>query len=61
MKSEATIRDRIAEIEADERVHYDDANVEVNATLALHQVSQRRALRALRWVLADESDDQETE
>ncbi len=44
------INERIEEIENDERLSYDDANVQTNAPLALHQVSQKRALSELRWV-----------
>lgn len=53
------IRERIEEIESDERIHYEDADVQTNAPLALHQVSQKRALRELRWMEDLLSDDGE--
>jgi hypothetical protein len=47
------IRSEIKKIEADERFHYEPANVEINAPLALEQVSMKARRRALRWVLGD--------
>lgn len=35
------------------RMSYPDANVFVNAPLALHQVSQKAKLSVLKWVLEE--------
>lgn len=51
------VREKIDEIESDERIHDDDADVQINPPLALHQVSQKRALSELRWVESLLSDD----
>ncbi len=48
----AYLDERIEEIESDERLKYENADVVTNAPLALHQVSQKRALRELRSVRA---------
>ncbi|UIP01723.1 hypothetical protein Hbl1158_17115 (plasmid) [Halobaculum sp. CBA1158] len=45
------VRDRIEEIEDDPRMDYDDANVRINAPLALHQCEQKGRLAELRGVL----------
>lgn len=42
---------RIDDIEDDERLSYDSANVQINAPLALHQTAQEAKLRELRGVL----------
>jgi hypothetical protein len=57
MRTPTQIKKRIAEIEADSRyksglIHH--ANVNINAPLALVQVSLETELRTLRWVLNDE-------
>lgn len=46
------IRDRLEEIEADDRLQYDSANVQVNAPLALTQTSLEAKRDTLRWVLS---------
>jgi len=48
---ETWIRARIAEIDADERVHYPTATVEVNAPLALIQLSLETQRDTYRRVL----------
>lgn len=51
MKTLEDIRDRLAQVEADVRIHYPPATVQVNAPLALIQVNLDTESRALRWVL----------
>jgi len=53
MKTEQQIRSRLAEIEADERLHYPPATTDVNAPLALVQVELETGVQLLHWVLAD--------
>jgi len=55
VKDERQIRDRIAAIEADERMSYKPANVMVNAPLALIQVEGKAVSQALLWVLDEAS------
>ena len=49
--TEKDIRDRLAQIDADERYHYEPAAYQVNAPLALVQISLKCEARALAWVL----------
>lgn len=42
---------RLVEINADERYHYPTANTDINAPLALIQLSMESEARALAWVL----------
>jgi hypothetical protein len=51
--TEKQIRDRIAEIDSDERYHYKPALVQINAPLALIQVQMEAEARALSWVLGE--------
>lgn len=51
MKTQEEIRRRLIGVEADARLHYPPANVEVNAPLALIQVGLAAESNALRWVL----------
>lgn len=51
--TEKQIRARIAEIDYDERYHYPPALVQVNAPLALIQVSMQATASALAWVLGE--------
>ena len=53
MRTEAEIRARIAEIEADDRFSYEPALVQVNAPLALVQVDLKANRAALLWVLGE--------
>lgn len=55
MKTEAEIRKRIAEIEADCRYQSGQkhpATVDINAPLALIQMGFEAEIKALKWVLA---------
>jgi len=54
MRSIEEIQAEIKAIESDERMSYPDANIFVNAPLALHQVSQKAKLNILKWVLEEE-------
>ncbi len=54
MRTEAEIRARLAKIDADERYHYPPADTDVNAPLALVQVSMAATANALAWVLGIE-------
>lgn len=49
--TEEQIRERLTQIDADERYHYEPANVEVNSPLALEQVAMKSEAQALSWVL----------
>lgn len=51
MRNADSIRLRLAELEADERHHYEPALVQINAPLALIQVSIQAKIDALKWVL----------
>lgn len=53
MRSEAEIRARLAELQADERLSYWPANICVNAPLALIQVDGNSSTEALRWVMGE--------
>lgn len=50
-RSVAEIEARLDEVEADERMHYKCANVNINAPLALIQVNLDTESTTLRWVL----------
>ncbi len=50
-KTRAEIESRLAEVEADERLHYPIALVQVNTPLALIQTKLRNEANTLRWVL----------
>lgn len=54
MRTEAEIRARLAEIDADERYHYPTATVFENAPLALIQMGMKAEAGALAWVLEEE-------
>lgn len=45
---------RLAEIDADERYHYEDAQIQINAPLALIQVSMKAEAKTLAWALGVE-------
>ena len=51
--TDVEIRARIADIDADERYHYPPAQVQINAPLALIQVSMGSEARALAWALGE--------
>jgi len=52
MKTEKEIKKRLAEIEKDERISYPTATIDINAPLALIQLSLETERDALKWVLA---------
>lgn len=62
MMSKFTLEERIMQeignINRDERMSYPDANVQVNAPLALIQVSLKARRDALQWVLNEMLKDQ---
>ena len=51
MKTREELEERLAKIEADDRIHYSPALVQVNAPLALEQVALKKEANTLRWVL----------
>jgi hypothetical protein len=51
MKSEEQIRKELARIDADERIHYPPATIQINAPLALIQLGLETRRDALKWVL----------
>ena len=51
MKTEVRIRQKIHELEEDDRLKSKPALVDVNAPLALIQTSLEAKIEALRWVL----------
>ncbi len=56
MRSEKEIKAKIAEIEADERYQSglkNPANIEINAPLALIQLTMETKHDVLKWVLTD--------
>ena len=54
MKTKAEIKKYLEEIEKDERLSYPDANVFVNAPLALIQVELKNKIAVLEWVLEEQ-------
>lgn len=54
MKSEQQIRERINQIESDERYKARPATVDINAPLALMQMGMGSEREALLWVLKDD-------
>jgi hypothetical protein len=53
--SDEEIKARLAEIDADERFHYKAALIQINAPLALVQVSFVAEARALAWAIGVEA------
>jgi len=53
VKTQQQIRERLAKIKADERLHYPTATVFENAPLALIQMDLEAERDALWWVLAE--------
>jgi hypothetical protein len=53
MKSKDEIKNKLAEIEADERLHYPPATVFENAPLALIQTELEAKQNILRWALEE--------
>lgn len=51
MKNEIEILKKLKEIKDDERLSYPSANVEINAPLALIQISLEGQISILKWVL----------
>jgi hypothetical protein len=51
MKTEDEIKEKLEELEGDERLHYKPAQVQINAPLALLQVGLETGVNALRWAL----------
>lgn len=55
MRSEKDIRTMLEKIEADERLSYPYATIDVNAPLALIQLSGECKISALKWILEEQS------
>ena len=53
MRTESEIREEIEELEADPRLKYHPASVQINAPLALIQVEIDSRISALKWVLKE--------
>jgi hypothetical protein len=51
MKTEQEIKDKLAELQSDERLGYPIATVFENAPLALIQADLEAKIAALKWVL----------
>jgi hypothetical protein len=51
MRTKNEMKDKLEEIEADERLHYPAALGQINAPLALIRVSLEARANLLRWVL----------
>ena len=51
------IRERLDEIESDERLGYEKAPVQINAPLAMIQTELKAKQNVLRWVLEVLTDD----
>lgn len=51
MKEENEIKDKLLELESDERLSYPPAIVQINAPLALIQTEIEAKVRILKWVL----------
>jgi hypothetical protein len=51
MKTQKELEERLAEIEADERLHYPVSTIQANAPLALIQTELHKEANTLRWVL----------
>ena len=51
MKKSSEIIAEIVRLESDERLKYPDAQVQINAPLALEQVALKARIAQLRWVL----------
>ncbi len=52
MKSEQEIKEMLEKVEADERLHYPPATIQINAPLALIQLELETKQRILKWVLS---------
>jgi len=53
MKTKQKIKEEMEQLQADERLSYPPALVQVNAPLALIQVELKAKLKTLQWVLSD--------
>jgi hypothetical protein len=53
MKSEDEIRAELKKVEADERLSYPCATIQVNAPLALIQLGLETKRDTLKWILGD--------
>lgn len=53
MRTEKEIKELLAEIESDERLGYPVATVQINAPLALAQLSLETRASTLRWALGE--------
>ncbi len=51
MKTKKEIEEKLAEIKSDERLGYPPATVDINAPLALIQLSIESQIDILKWVL----------
>jgi hypothetical protein len=51
MRTEDILKARLAEVEADGRLHYPPADVRIDAPLALDQLCMETEAATLRWVL----------
>ena len=62
MKTKEEIMKKIEETESDERYNYPPAQVQINAPLALIQVSMKSRVDAWKWVLKEgEGHDREND
>lgn len=55
MKTKEQIEQQLKALESDERLKEEPALVQINAPLALIQVSIKAKIQTLRWVLKEES------
>lgn len=53
MKTESSIRNRIATLLGDDRLHYRSATVFENAPLALIQIQMETEINVLSWILEE--------
>ena len=53
MRDESEIREALSQIKADERLSYPDARIDINAPLALIQLSLKTAVSMLEWCLGE--------
>ena len=52
MKTKKEIEEKLADIKSDERLSYPPATIDINAPLALIQLSMECKIDILKWVLA---------
>ena len=56
MRTIDEVKKALAKVEADERLHYPPATVDINAPLALVQVELESKRAILQWVLEGDDD-----